>query len=35
MNTQSEQQLENALIAQLETLGWDRVTIKDETDLLI
>ena len=34
MNTQSEQQLEHALIAQLETLGWDRVTIKDETDLV-
>ncbi|MDW3118614.1 MAG: type I restriction endonuclease subunit R [Roseovarius pacificus] len=32
--TQSEQQLENALIAQLETLGWDRVTIKDEADLV-
>ncbi|SFL43497.1 type I restriction endonuclease subunit R [Shimia haliotis] len=34
MTTQTEQQLENALIAQLETLGWDRVTIKDETDLI-
>lgn len=34
MTTQSEQQLENALIAQLETLGWDRVTIKDEADLV-
>ena len=34
MSTQSEQQLENALITQLETLGWDRVTIKDEADLV-
>lgn len=34
MNTQSEQQLENALIAQLETLGWDPVIIKDEADLI-
>lgn len=34
MTTQSEQQLENALIAQLETLGWDQVTIADENDLL-
>lgn len=34
MSTQSEQQLENALIAQLETLGWDRVTIKDESELI-
>jgi len=34
MSTQTEQQLENALIAQLETLGWDRVTIKDEADLV-
>ena len=34
MTTQTEQQLENALIAQLETLGWDRVTIKDEADLV-
>jgi type I restriction enzyme R subunit len=34
MTTQSEQQLENALIAQLETLGWDRVAIADEADLV-
>ncbi len=34
MNTQTEQQLENALIAQLESLGWDRVTIADEADLV-
>ncbi|WP_104017838.1 type I restriction endonuclease subunit R [Roseovarius nitratireducens] len=34
MNTQTEQQLENALINQLETLGWDRVTIADEADLV-
>lgn len=34
MTTQSEQQLENALIAQLEDLGWDKVTIADEQDLL-
>jgi type I restriction enzyme R subunit len=34
MTTQTEQQLENALIAQLETLGWNRVTIKDEADLV-
>ena len=26
MNTQTEQQLENALIAQLETLGWEKVS---------
>ena len=34
MNTQTEQQLENALIAQLETLGWERVTISDEAALV-
>ena len=34
MNTQSEQQLEDALIAQLETLGWERVTLKNEADLV-
>lgn len=34
MNTQTEQQLENALIAQLESLGWNRVAIKDEADLV-
>src|SRR6056297_42260 len=34
MSTQTEQQLENALIAQLETLGWDRVTITGEADLV-
>ena len=35
MTTQSEQQLENALIAQLETLGWEKVTIADEDGLLV
>lgn len=35
MNTQTEQQLENALIAQLETLGWEKVDITDEDELLI
>lgn len=34
MNTQTEQQLENSLIAQLEMLGWNRVTIADEADLV-
>ena len=34
MNTQSEQQLEDALITQLQTLGWDRVTIRNEDDLV-
>lgn len=34
MNTQTEQQLENALIAQLETLGWDRISIANEADLV-
>jgi type I restriction enzyme R subunit len=34
MTTQSEQQLENALIDQLQTLGWERVTITDEADLV-
>jgi type I restriction enzyme R subunit len=34
MNTQTEQQLENALIAQLEMLGWNRVTIQGEADLV-
>ena len=34
MATQSEQQLENNLIAQLETLGFDRVQIEDEDALL-
>ncbi len=34
MATQSEQQLENNLIAQLETLGFDRVQIDDEDALL-
>lgn len=34
MNTQTEQQLEDALVAQLETLGWDRVVIKHEDDLV-
>ena len=35
MVTQTEQQLENALIAQLQTLGWDHAVIKDETDLVV
>lgn len=35
MTPQSEQQLEDALIAQLEVLGWDKVTIADEQDLLV
>lgn len=34
MNTQTEQQLENALIAQLETLGWEKVSIPDEAALV-
>ncbi|HFD87911.1 MAG TPA: type I restriction endonuclease subunit R [Gammaproteobacteria bacterium] len=34
MTTQSEQQLENALIAQMQTLGWERVTIPDEAALI-
>jgi len=34
MNTQTEQQLENALIAQLETLGWEKVVIPDEGALV-
>jgi type I restriction enzyme R subunit len=34
MNTQTEQQLENSLISQLENLGWQRVTIKDEAELV-
>ncbi|MEC7030022.1 MAG: HsdR family type I site-specific deoxyribonuclease, partial [Pseudomonadota bacterium] len=34
MNTQTEQQLENALIAQLETLGWEKVAIADEEALV-
>lgn len=34
MNTQTEQQLENALIDQLQGLGWERVTIKGEGDLV-
>lgn len=34
MNTQTEQQLENALIAQLETLGWEKVVIPDEDALI-
>lgn len=35
MSTQTEQQLENSLIAQLETLGWGKVTITNEEDLLV
>ena len=34
MTTQTEQQLEDALIAQLQRLGWDRVVIKDEAGLV-
>lgn len=34
MTIQSEQQLENELIAQLNTLGFTNVTIKNESDLL-
>ncbi|WP_420011433.1 type I restriction endonuclease subunit R [Tateyamaria sp.] len=33
--TQTEQQLENSLISQLQDLGWDKVTIADEKDLLV
>ena len=35
MITQTEQQLENALIVQLADLGWDKVTIAEESDLLV
>ncbi len=35
MSTQTEQQLENALVAQLETLGWEKVAIANEEDLLV
>ena len=35
MTTQSEQQLENNLITQLETLGFEQVRIEDETALLV
>ena len=35
MNTQSEQTLENNLISQLETLGFDKVRIDDEAALLV
>lgn len=34
MNTQTELQLENALIAQLEKLGWEKVAIPDEDALI-
>ena len=34
MNTQTEQHLENALIDQLETLGWEKVIIPDEDALI-
>ncbi|MHA3091316.1 type I restriction endonuclease subunit R [Acinetobacter brisouii] len=34
MSTQNEQQLENELIAQLQHLGYQRVSIKDESQLL-
>ncbi|WP_430972513.1 type I restriction endonuclease subunit R [Sunxiuqinia rutila] len=35
MNTQAEQILENNLVAQLERLGYKKVLIRDEADLLI
>ena len=35
MNTQTEAQLEAALIAQLETLGWEKVSIANEDELVI
>lgn len=34
MTTQSEQELENNLIAQLQTIGWEKVRIDDEAALL-
>jgi len=34
MNTQTEQQLENSLVSQLQTLGWDLVEIADEEALV-
>ena len=34
MNTQTEQQLENALIEQLQSLGWEKVSIPDEDALV-
>ena len=34
MSTQSEQTLENNLIAQLLKLGWERVTFPDEEALI-
>ena len=34
MTTESEQTLENKLIAQLETLGFEQVHIKDEEALV-
>lgn len=34
MNIQTEQQLENALISQLQTLGWEKVIIPDESALI-
>ena len=34
MATQPEKQLEDGLIAQLEKLCWNRVTIKDEFELI-
>ncbi len=34
MTTQTEQQLENALIVQLETLGWEKVVIANEEELI-
>jgi type I restriction enzyme R subunit len=35
MTTQSEQELENSLICQLQTLGWEKVRIDDEEALLV
>ncbi len=35
MNAQTEQQLENSLVAQLETLGWEKVAIANEEKLLV
>ena len=34
MSTQSEAVLEEELVAQLQTLGWERVSVKNESDLI-
>ena len=34
MNAQPEQLLENELVVQLQALGYTRIVIRDETDLL-